>query len=74
VYDGKGPNFKVCGDSSCPYTPNFPDTNLDRCDDTLVALQLGDEVDSRASTYCEYKVRGWSSTWRDLEYAAAFAL
>jgi hypothetical protein len=55
VYDGTSNNWKVCADSSCPYTPSLPRTALDHCDPTLQAIEAGNPVDDRTSTYCEYK-------------------
>jgi len=57
-YNGVSDNWKVCSDTSCPYTPDLPKVpSLDHCDVTQQALDAGDETDKRASIYCEYKVR-----------------
>lgn len=57
IYDGTSQtNFKICTDSTCSFMPSLPKTSLDHCDPGLVALNSGDETDTRASTYCEYKV------------------
>jgi hypothetical protein len=56
VYDGVSTNFKVCADSSCPYSPPLPRTAYDKCDPMLQALEEGDQEDKRGDVYCEYKV------------------
>lgn len=49
-------NWKLCLDSTCPYTPSPPASPLDECDVGLKALKRGDQADPRQSAYCEFKV------------------
>lgn len=50
-------NWKLCLDSTCPYTPSPPTSPLDACDTGLRAQNRGEQVDPRQAAYCEYKVR-----------------